>query len=50
MMWTWESTSGVDVPHMVRMAQDHFETEIDQVFTPDPIAYARNFTILEPSC
>jgi hypothetical protein len=30
---------------MVQMAQDHFETEIDQVFTPDPIAYARNLTL-----
>jgi hypothetical protein len=45
MMWRWESTSGLDIPHMVQMAQDHFETEIDQVFTPDPIAYARNLTL-----
>ena len=45
MMWTWEPTTGLDVPHMVRMAQDHFETEIDLIFTPDPIAYARNLTL-----
>ena len=44
-MWTWESTSGTDVPHMVAMAEDHFQTEIDLIFTPDPIAYARNLTL-----
>ena len=45
MQWTWESTSGTDVPHMVEMAQAHFETEIDRIFRPDPIAYARNLTL-----
>jgi len=29
----------------VDMAVKHFETEIDHVFTPDPIAYARNLTL-----
>ena len=45
MMWTWEPTTGADVPHMVRMAEDHFQTEIDLIFTPDPVAYARNLTL-----
>ena len=45
MQWTWESTAGTDVPHMVRMAEDHFEREIDLIFTPDPVAYARNLTL-----
>jgi hypothetical protein len=27
------------------MAQDHFETEIDLIFTPDPVVYARNLTL-----
>jgi hypothetical protein len=45
MTWSWESTSGADVPHMVAMAEDHFQTEIDLIFTPDPIAYARNLTL-----
>ena len=45
MMWTWESTSGADVPALVQMAQTHFESEIDTVFTPDPIVYARNLTM-----
>jgi len=45
MMWTWQSTSGTDVPPMVAMAQGHFEQEIDNIFQPDPIAYARNLTL-----
>ena len=45
MTWTWLPTLGTDVPVMVRMAQDHFETEIDLIFTPDPVAYARNLTL-----
>jgi hypothetical protein len=45
MNWTWQATTGADVPDIVRMAQDHFETEIDLIFTPDPIAYSRNLTL-----
>ena len=45
MNWTWQSTTGADVPHIVQMAQSHFETEIDTIFTPDPVAYARNLTL-----
>ena len=44
-MWTWQPTSGTDIPHIVSMAQQHFETEIDEIFQPDPIAYARNLTL-----
>lgn len=33
------------MPDIVRMAQDHFEQEIDRIFTPDPIAYSRNITL-----
>ena len=43
--YTWRPASGVDVPDIVTMAQDHFESEIDRIFTPDPIAYARNLTL-----
>jgi hypothetical protein len=35
----------MDVTAIVEMAQRDFQTEIDSVFTPDPIAYARNVTI-----
>ena len=45
MMWQWQPTSGADVSAMVQMAQNHFETEIDQIFQPDPLAYARNLTM-----
>ncbi len=45
MMWTWQSTSGTDVQPIVDMAVAHFQTEIDSVFTPDPIVYARNLTL-----
>ena len=45
MTWSWLPTTGQDIPHLVRMAQDHFETEIDLIFTPDPIAYSRNLTL-----
>jgi hypothetical protein len=45
MTWTWESTSGADVPALVAMAESHFQTEIDTVFTPEPIVYARNLTL-----
>lgn len=45
MMWTWQSTSGTDVQPIVDMAVAHFQTEIDSVFTPEPIVYARNLTL-----
>jgi hypothetical protein len=45
MKYTWRPATGHDVPHIVKMAQDHFETEIDTIFTPDPVAYSRNITL-----
>jgi len=45
MMWTWQSTSGTDIQPIVDMAVAHFQTEIDGVFTPEPIVYARNLTL-----
>jgi len=45
MNWTWYNAGGPDVTDIVAMARGHFETEIDSVFTPDPIAYARNLTM-----
>ena len=45
MMWTWQPTTGLDVSAIVQMAQTHFESEIDSIFRPDPIAYARNLTL-----
>lgn len=34
--------SGSDVSDIVNMAESNFQTEIDNIFTPEPIAYARN--------
>lgn len=45
MTWTWLPTTGNDVAAIVSMAQQHFENEIDTIFQPDPIAYARNLTL-----
>jgi hypothetical protein len=42
--YTWQPASGPDVQNIVEMAQNHFEQEIDKIFTPDPIAYSRNMT------
>ena len=43
--YAWRPAHGQDVPDIVRMAQDHFESEIDQIFQPDPITYSRNITL-----
>lgn len=43
--WLWRPATGQDVPRIVDMAVAFFQTEIDQVFTPDPIAYSRNLTL-----
>lgn len=43
--WTWRPATGADVQRIVDIAVAHFQTEIDQLFTPDPIAYSRNLTI-----
>lgn len=45
MNFKWEPATGNDVSSIVKMAQDHFETEIDLIFNPDPIAYGRNLTL-----
>ena len=43
--YTWVPATGHDVEPIVNMAESHFQNEIDTVFTPDPIAYARNLTL-----
>lgn len=44
MNYTWRPATGLDVPKIVQMAIDHFQIEIDTIFTPDPVAYSRNIT------
>lgn len=45
MSYTWRPANGNDVPAIVQMAIDYFQTEIDNIFTPDPVAYSRNITM-----
>lgn len=45
MNYTWKQANGADVPDIVKMAEDNFQREIDTIFTPDPIAYARNISL-----
>ena len=43
--YTWAPATGTDVGDIVALAQTHFETEIDEFFNPEPIAYSRNITL-----
>lgn len=45
MRYNWQRANGNDVSSIVQMAQNHFQTEIDTIFTPDPVAYSRNITL-----
>lgn len=45
MNYKWRPANGLDVQHIVKMAQDHFQVEIDHIFTPEPTTYARNITL-----
>ena len=42
--YSWTPAHGTDVSEIVQMAESHFQTEIDTVFNPDPVAYSRNIT------
>lgn len=42
--YTWRPADGRDVPAIVAMAEHDFQQEIDTIFEPDPVAYARNIT------
>ena len=44
MKFSWQTGRGQDVAEIVALAQAHFQNEIETVFRPDPIAYARNIT------
>jgi hypothetical protein len=45
MNYTWQPATGTDISNIVQMAESHFQTEIDQIFTPEPIVYSRNLTL-----
>lgn len=42
--YTWRPANGTDVGAIVALAESHFQTEIDNIFTPSPLAYSRNIT------
>jgi hypothetical protein len=43
--YVWRPATGNDVNAIVAMAVANFQTEIDTIFTPDPVAYSRNITL-----
>ena len=43
--WTWRIARLADVPDIVRLAQDHFQLEMEQIIRPDPALFARNIGI-----
>jgi len=43
--YTWRPAHGGDVAAIVAMAEHDFQTEIDTIFEPDPVAYSRNITL-----
>ena len=43
--WNWQPASGLHVKDIVLIAQDHFQFEIDQIFTPCAVTYSHNITL-----
>jgi hypothetical protein len=43
--YTWTLATGADVTAIVSMAEQHFQNEIDAIFTPEPITMSRNVTL-----
>lgn len=41
----WRTATGADVPAIVAMAEQHFQTEIDTIFQPEPVIYSHNVTL-----
>lgn len=45
MNYNWQPATGTDIPDIVAMAEQHFQTEIDSIFKPEPVVYSRNITM-----
>lgn len=45
MKYTWRPANGSDAEIIVQIAQEFFESEIDNIFNPEPITYSRNITL-----
>ena len=42
--WLWHPAAGTDVPQIKHIAECWFQSEIEGIWIPDPIAYMRNIT------
>jgi len=42
--YSWRPAQADDIPKIVAMAEQHFQSEIDAIFTPQPIVYSRHIT------
>lgn len=42
--YTWTLAGAPDIDDIVKMAQQHFQGEIDQIFNPEPTTMARHVT------
>jgi len=42
--YNWRAAQADDIPDIVGMAEQHFQTEIDNIFKPEPIVYSRHIT------
>ena len=45
MNYNWRPATGLDIDSIVNMAETHFQNEIDNIFTPEPVIYGRNITL-----
>ena len=45
MTYAWRRADGRDVGDIVALAVRDFQTEVEGIFVPDPVAYARNITL-----
>jgi len=42
--YSWRPAGSEDITKIVAMAEQHFQTEIDTIFKPEPIVYSRHIT------
>ena len=42
--YTWALAGAPDIEDIVKMAQTHFQSEIDTIFNPEPVTLSRNLT------
>ena len=42
--YAWRPAAGQDIQNIVNLAEQHFQSEIDLIFKPNPITYSRHIT------